>query len=324
MSRAREEELNEPLRCRAYAKINLCLSVGRALVGGPRAGFHPIASWFCGVDLWDEVELSARRAGRESEYAIEWADDAPRVSLIDWPLERDLCVRAHRLMERAAGRGLPVRLRLTKRIPVGGGLGGGSSDAATMLRGVNHLFGLAWSKDRLAALATELGSDVGYFVRCGAEPGARGGGLSVPACPAIVGGLGGEVEPVELVGARVVLVAPSFGCATGAVYAAFDDDPREVRPGDVREMVKRATERGRIEPGELFNDLTEPACRVQPRLREVMASVGERAGRAVHMSGSGSTLFVLTDEAGDGSAESIAAKIAPDLAPAACIATRLV
>src|SRR5207247_1246990 len=85
---------------RAYAKVNLCLSVGAPVAEGPKAGFHPIATWIQAIDLYDEVTIhSVPSAGKDSSYSIHWADDAPRPTPIDWPLEKDLAVRAHRAFE---------------------------------------------------------------------------------------------------------------------------------------------------------------------------------------------------------------------------------
>src|SRR5215831_1553762 len=122
---------------RAYAKVNLCLSVGAPVTEGPKAGFHPIASWMQAIDLYDEVTIRRLPAGaKESEYTVRWADDAPCQTPIDWPLEKDLGVRAHRALEAPTGPGFAVSIDIAKRIPVGGGLGGGSSDAAAVLLGM--------------------------------------------------------------------------------------------------------------------------------------------------------------------------------------------
>src|SRR6185295_18407432 len=122
--------------------VNLALSVGPPLpAGDPRAGMHPIASWMHAIDLCDEVWITRLVTGA-SRLDIAWADDAPRPSPIDWPSEKDLAFRAHRLLEGDTGRALPAAIRIAKRIPVGGGLGGGSSDAAATLLALNDLFAL--------------------------------------------------------------------------------------------------------------------------------------------------------------------------------------
>ncbi len=257
------------VRRRAYAKVNLTLAVGQPLpAGDAHAGMHPIASWMHAIDLWDDVQIER---GARGDISIAWAPDAPRASPIDWPTEKDLGARAHRLMEREAGRELPAAVRLTKRIPVGGGLGGGSSDAAAVMLGVNEAFGLGLPIARLAELSRELGSDVAFFLD--AE--------SVPR-PALVEGLGDRVRRLAPTPAWVVLVVPGFGCPTGAVYKAFDRLPaREGRGAQAAAGLHK-----------LFNDLTDAACVVEPRVRGLLAAVEQAAGVAPAMSGSGSTVFV--------------------------------
>src|SRR5438105_752090 len=100
-----------PISLRAHAKLNLALSVGPPLADGPRAGFHPIASWFAPIDLHDTIEMEALAPGRTSRCSISWADGAPRPSPVDWPLNKDLVVRAHALLKAHAHRALPVSIR---------------------------------------------------------------------------------------------------------------------------------------------------------------------------------------------------------------------
>ncbi len=91
---------------------------------GPKAGFHPIATWMQAIDLYDEVTISRLADGQKSTYAVRWAEDALRPTDIDWALEKDLGVRAHKALELSGLRagGLPVSIEIVKRIPVGGGL----------------------------------------------------------------------------------------------------------------------------------------------------------------------------------------------------------
>lgn len=256
----------------ARAKVNLALAVGPPRDGD---GMHLIASWMAPVSLADELLVTRLPDDRLSRYAILWHAEALRPSPIDWSITRDLAVRAHHLLECEAARSLPVQLRLDKRIPVGGGLGGGSADAAAMMLAVRELFELDISDARLVELARELGSDVAFFLSDG---------------PAIVEGVGDRVERTPPVAADLVLVAPDFGCPTGPVYKAFDSAaPRPLRDAEVRAMALA----GAVDPMLLFNDLTDPAIEVEPRLAVVMEQVRDIAARPVHMSGSGSTLFVV-------------------------------
>lgn len=273
----------------AHAKVNLVLSVGPAQ---PPKGYHPIASWMAPVTLADEVEVARLGEGEQSGYTIAWAPDAPRQTPIDWPLEKDLAVRAHRLMEQHAGRPLPVRMTMRKRIPVGGGLGGGSSDAAAVLLALNELFDLNLAEGALVTLAGLLGSDVAFFVDA-----ATGGG-DAPR-PALVTGLGERVERVDRVPGHLVLIFPPFGCPTAEVYRAFDTAGKaNLREAQVRAVIDAAVAAHRVIPAALFNDLAAPAQAVAPRLAEVRIAAREVLRTPVHVTGSGSTLFAVLEGAG--------------------------
>lgn len=264
---------------RAYAKVNLVLAVGPPLPAGhAKAGFHPIASWMACIDLFDELSLIALPRGWESTHTIAWAEDAPIPSPIDWPIEKDLAVRAHRLLEREVGRSLPVRLHVTKRVPVGGGLGGGSADAAAALMGLNELFGLSLGTARLSALGAALGSDVAFFID-----------ERAPAGPALVSGLGESMRRTAPVESGVLLILPPFGTPTGPVYRAFDARPTR----GVDEARVEAAARSGPTSGALFNDLLDAAQAVEPRLKAIIDEVRQITGRAPDLSGSGSTLFVV-------------------------------
>jgi 4-diphosphocytidyl-2-C-methyl-D-erythritol kinase len=260
----------------APAKLNLALSVGPP---GPDR-MHPICSWMVTIDLVDELDLIALPPGSLSRYAILWHRDAKRRTDIDWSIHSDLAVRAHLALERHVGRGLPLQMKLEKRIPVGGGLGGGSSNAAAMLRAVNRLYELDLAQEELAHVGASLGSDVPFLVSGGAG---------------LVEGLGERIErtpPPEL---HAVVVFPPFGCPTGKVYAAFDQrGPAALNCDRVRQLAARH----RPAPHEPFNDLAAPAAAVAPELSAVLQQVGQVAQRPVHVSGSGSTLFVLCDDGG--------------------------
>lgn len=274
------------MELKAYAKLNLALSVGPPR---PPKGYHPIASWFVAIELLDTLLLKRLAEGAQSRHVIRWAEGAPKATPIDWAIEKDLAVRAHRLLQAHAGRELPVEMTLQKRVPVGGGLGGGSSDAAAMLMGLNAMFGLGLTSGELARLSMGLGSDIAFFV---AEAGTM-------AAPALVTGFGDRIERVAPVrGVEALLIIPPFGCPTGPVYQAFDRAPtRDVDEGRVRGLIDAAARTGRIDSAGLFNDLAEPACVVEPRLREALGRIRAALGPGtpVHVTGSGSTMFCLPE-----------------------------
>ncbi|MBX3355707.1 MAG: 4-(cytidine 5'-diphospho)-2-C-methyl-D-erythritol kinase [Phycisphaeraceae bacterium] len=274
----------------APAKVNLALSVGAP--SPAHGGLHPISSWMVTVDLVDDLTLTRLEDDGLSMYAILWAEDAKRRSEIDWSVTRDLAVRAHQAVEAHVGRQLPIKMKLEKRIPVGGGLGGGSSNAAAMLRGVNELFDLGLDQLTLTRLGASLGSDVPFLVRGGS---------------ALVEGVGEALEHhAQVPELHMVLVLPEAACPTGPVYGAFD----RLRPGAdldaarVRALARTALEaampgghegsaRAPLDVALPFNDLAAPAFEIAPSLAEDAAEIAEIVERPVHVSGSGSTLFFL-------------------------------
>jgi len=269
----------------APAKLNLALSVGPP--AADLGGFHPIASWMMTVDLFDELTLTRLEPGVLSRYAIVWHKEARRRSEINWSLTKDLAVRAHQALEkhmRTAGRmgGLPVQMKLEKRIPVGGGMGGGSSDAAAMLRALNDLYDLNLSRKELATIGATLGSDVPFLVHGGS---------------AIVEGLGEQVThlPFESsVAVHAVVTFPDAQCPTPRIYGLFDEiGGGSLRPDTVRSL---AGSRPRLAPDAPFNDLTEAAMTAAPALREAIEALSQLAERPAHVTGSGSAIFVLCDD----------------------------
>ncbi|QYK47253.1 MAG: hypothetical protein KF838_10730 [Phycisphaeraceae bacterium] len=296
---------------RAPAKVNLALSVGPAEPpDSPRPGWHPIASWIAPVDLCDEVHAETLSQDSPSVFVVRHADDAPRPTRIDWPVERDLAFRALRALESHVGRTLPTRLTLTKRIPIGAGLGGGSSDAASALMALNTLHGLSIPVETLTDIAQTLGSDVPFFMH--ADP------HTLPH-PSLVSRFGEVIERLSPVHAEILLIVPGFSCATPEVYAAFDRlPPRPLREAEVRQLAASHT----LDPDRLFNDLAPAACAVRPELARLLAHASEASGFPAHLTGSGSAMFVITPPE---RARALASHLAGDplLADCALVATHL-
>ena len=238
------------------AKINVSLTVEP-----PRAdGMHPITSRMTKIALYDDLEVTRLDDHALSRYAILWHAEATRRTEIDWAVTNDLAVRAHRLLEKTVGQSLPIQMKLEKRIPVGSGLGGGSSDAAAMLQAITQLFQLDVEVEETAI---QLGSDVPFFLTGGA---------------ALVSGIGETVKPIAYEEQYFVLVIPEYCCQTAEVYAAFDT-------------------LGCSQNADSANDLAFAACKVVPQLAIDMEELHKLSGQKVHLSGSGSSMFIICDNA---------------------------
>tara|TARA_R110000868_G_scaffold119469_2_gene316792 strand:- start:73806 stop:74711 length:906 start_codon:yes stop_codon:yes gene_type:complete len=275
--------MTTPLTIQTYAKINLILRVApqlsTSLSTGLSTGFHPICSWMHAIDLHDQIELSILPEG-PSEFVISWSSGDP----VEWETESDLVFRAHALLERELNCSLPARICVTKSIPAGGGMGGGSSNAAGVLLGLNRMFALGLDQHQLRTIAHGLGTDIPYFIDIEAfESG-------VPQCPAVVSGIGDRIEPTDRVSSSITLLIPSFGCPTGTVYRAFDE-LGEGRGID-HDAVMVAANRGIFDQSVLSNDLSTPARQAVPELDAAMSAL-ESLGIHPHLSGSGSTMYVI-------------------------------
>lgn len=175
----------------APAKLNLFLHV----TGRRADGYHLLESVFQLVDLQDRLDFTVRRDGRVhriGDVAGVFEDD-------------DLAIRAARLLQQASGTALGADIRVRKAIPMGGGLGGGSSDAATTLWVLNRLWGLDWPQDRLRRLGVALGADVPFFLY---------------GRTALARGIGEALEPIDVDALTYVIVAPPVSVPTREVFTA--------------------------------------------------------------------------------------------------------
>jgi 4-diphosphocytidyl-2-C-methyl-D-erythritol kinase len=189
---ARDVPLGRPDPWPAPGKLNLFLHV----VGRRADGYHLLQTAFQFIDLCDEIRFWQRPAG-----VIERIGELPGV-----PPEQDLVVRAARgLLASSGGRGVGVAIDVTKRLPMQGGVGGGSSDAATVLVALNQLWGLGLSADELAPIGLELGADVPVFIHGRA---------------AWAEGVGEVLTPVDFPEPWYVLIRPDATVATAEVFKA--------------------------------------------------------------------------------------------------------
>jgi 4-diphosphocytidyl-2-C-methyl-D-erythritol kinase len=261
------------VRRRAAAKVNLTLAVHSRRPDG----FHEIESWTVPVGLFDELVfkpaagLTLTVGGNHSNVPAGHSN---------------LACRAAAALARSGDRKAAVAIELVKRIPTGAGLGGGSSDAAATLLGLNTLWRLDWPVERLMPIAARLGSDVPMFL----EPG-----------PVVIRGRGELVEPLrDGWHGWLALVAPSYGISTASVYERWAG-PRP-RPMEQQRPWERLPSDARELSALLFNDLEDAAFAGEPRLGRLHAALSGLGGRSVRMTGSGSCLFAIFDspeEAGD-------------------------
>ncbi|MFA7297225.1 MAG: 4-(cytidine 5'-diphospho)-2-C-methyl-D-erythritol kinase [Dehalococcoidia bacterium] len=259
------------LTLRAPAKINLALEVTRKRPDG----YHEIDTVLTTLDLSDRVRLSAHDG---LEVVIEGID-AKAIDAAD-----DLAGRAARAMAEAAGRAPDVRIELTKRIPVAAGLGGGSSDAAAVLRGLNVLWGLDWPPARLEAIAATLGSDVPFFVHCGT---------------AHCTGRGEKVEPLrDLRPLRLLLMVPATAEGPGKTarrYGALT--PRDFTDGHRSWRLSQRIARGAPPPtADLINPFEAAIERSDPELVAHYAALRAVGAPHLHLCGAGPTVYSLVQE----------------------------
>jgi 4-diphosphocytidyl-2-C-methyl-D-erythritol kinase len=233
----------------APAKLNLFLHV----VGRRADGYHDLQTAYQLIDLQDELGFAQRDDG-----AIRRLDGPAEVSEAE-----DLCLRAARSLQSAGGTPKGVDIRLMKRIPVQGGLGGGSSDAATTLVALNELWRLGLGSERLAELGLELGADIPLFIHGHSAWGE---------------GVGERLTPLELPPRHFAIVFPGVGIRTGDVFQA----------SELTRKTPKTTIRGFLKAGG-HNDCEPVVAGRSPEVRNALAWLSSR-GKA-RLTGTGSCVF---------------------------------
>jgi 4-diphosphocytidyl-2-C-methyl-D-erythritol kinase len=282
------------LSVRAPGKVNL----GLRILGRRPDGYHRLESVFAPIDLADTVELTLRPApGVALALRGACAAGVPEDGT-------NLAVRAAQAFLGAAGHAGGLGIGLDKRLPSPGGLGGGSSDAGAVLRGLAALLPGAVGADRLRALALGLGADVPFFL--------------APE-PALVGGIGEEILPLDGLPSLVLVLAhPGVPLATAAVYAEHAAGASLTPPSagpSIRALLALREEAGRARAGPIgssesslralvANDLEPAASRLCPAVPELRKEIEATGAVAVSLSGSGPTVFgIFPDERAAGEAQ---------------------
>jgi len=241
------------LTCPAPAKLNLFLHV----IGRREDGYHLLQTLFRFIDFGDTVHVRVHRDG-----IIERLGDVAGV-----PAEQDLAVRAARLLQQSAGITAGAQIKLEKRLPLGGGLGGGSSDAATTLIALNRLWDLRWSRLRLQSVGLKLGADLPVFLY----------GRS-----AFAEGVGERLQEIALEPAWYVVLIPPVAVSTASVFG----DPELTRDSSPIRILRFSAGPGR-------NDLESVVCRRYPEVAQHVEWLRQFGPAA--MTGSGACVFAAFD-----------------------------
>ena len=248
------------LQIEAPAKLNLFLHV----LGKREDGYHELYTWMQKISLCDSLELELRRSG-----AVEFSCDTKE--LTD---DSNLAVRAAKLFLQQSVRlkGCGLKLHLEKRIPVAAGLGGGSSDAGTVLQVLNECAEGEFSEKEMIAMAKTLGADVPFF--------------AIPAPAVLAEGIGEIMQPVEsLMNYYFLLVNPGFFVSTAEIFRNL-----------VLTRKKKNSKLPRLQQrnftlDDMHNDLEEITCKLYPQVEKVKQSLQDVGAERVLMSGSGPTVF---------------------------------
>jgi 4-diphosphocytidyl-2-C-methyl-D-erythritol kinase len=254
------------LTLKAPAKINWFLHI----LGKREDAYHEIRSLMQCVSLYDSLVF-------EDSSAIEVQTEA------DIPLEKNLVYRAAIVLKEATGHKGGARITLKKDIPEAAGLGGGSSDAAATLRGLNELWETGLSKEALSTLAASLGSDIPFF-------------MNGPS--ALVEGRGEKLTPVDIgTPVTLLLLKPDMGVSAGWAYSNARN--RTINAVDTGSFITAIEGRDYSALEDMLgNDLEEAVLERHPEIRRMMDAVLENGAVLSAMSGSGSTVFGLFESPG--------------------------
>lgn len=257
-----EKQPEKRIQLRPNAKINLGL-----IIKGKRAdGYHLLETVFIPVfDLYDQLSIQ-EIPGDASQLLLKGIE-------IEGDLSDNLCLRAYRLLKQKFPTLPAVEIVLEKGIPAGAGLGGGSSDAAATLAGLNELFDLGQETEELVPLAAQLGADVPFFLF---------------NRPILAKGIGTEFEEIELdFPYEIKVVTSDIHSPTVGVYQGLDHSQIDYGR-DLRQILAQDTKHW---PQLLVNDLEKPVFALYPELAATKAQLYTEGAVYAAMSGSGSAVF---------------------------------
>lgn len=244
------------------AKINLGLNI----VEKRPDGYHNLETIFYPINLQDALEVT-RRENNDKEYTLHISG-----SPLEGEPEDNLVVKAYKLLKKDYPGLLPVDIHMYKHIPAGAGLGGGSSDAACMIKLLNDKFSLGLSTERMEEYAVKLGADCAFFIR---------------NKPVFATGIGNLFEPVELSlkGYHIILIKPDIFVSTRDAFAEI----KPVRPAvSLKEIVKQPMETWKHS---MKNDFEDSVFKKFPEIAAIKDELYDWGAVYAAMSGSGSSVY---------------------------------
>jgi 4-diphosphocytidyl-2-C-methyl-D-erythritol kinase len=259
---------------KSFAKVNLYLKV----INKRRDNYHNLKTIFERINLADSIALKPRK---DSKIKVSCNNALVPEN------ENNLCFRAAKLLRDEFKPLGGLDIRITKRIPVGAGLGGGSSNAASVLLGLNRLWRLKLSKIKLSKIAGKIGSDVAFFV------------YDLPF--AIGRGRGEKIEPLHILDKTKfwhLLIVPRIHVSTPRIYKEFDSFSGLTKPFcNVKLLASVLAKKSRsyslLKSGLLFNSLEQVTTRLYPEVRRIKDTLSQLGLECVLMSGSGPAVFAI-------------------------------
>jgi 4-diphosphocytidyl-2-C-methyl-D-erythritol kinase len=254
----------------SYAKINL----GLEILSKRSDGYHLINSIFLPISLYDTLTFHT-----SSTFQIQVYPSTIRI-----PLQENLIYKSIKLIENKYKININlVQISLAKNIPIGSGLGGGSSNAATTLVALNEIYSLNLSKAELKELANQIGADVPFFI----EP-----------KPSLVSGIGDVIEPIDFrFDFPLVLIYPNFPISTKFAYSLIQLES-EKEPTNFKDVLKQISHPKEF--ADVFrNDFEPPLFEIFPELAEIKSKLLELGAFYASLSGSGSTIYGIFTPSAD-------------------------
>lgn len=282
--------MEKAIQIKASAKINLFLDV----LGKRQDGYHNIKSLLMPISLYDTIKLESR-----PHHLSAVINPMCRFKGIRWPFsmgntDENLIMKAARQFRACTGCRKGVLISMIKRIPIGAGLGGGSADAAAVLKGLNRLWKTGLSITQLTEIGARIGCDVPALI--------RGGAIYVE-------GRGEDITPVDQPLRRelwILLIYPGFSISTADIYRRYNHQPKRSFPpsfpGRQIQYIVSGLKRGSTEliGKGLFNALQQTVFQKYPLLEMIKKCLEQTGVKHVLLTGSGSTVFVLLKNRNEG------------------------